>query len=412
MSFRVVIARFDPKREDELVDELCQELDISEEEAQEMLETTPVTVVSGLEEEDAEDVADILEDAGAKVRIVEVRPKKKKRKVSKRTREDVLEDDDDDDYIYGPEHDRPRKKAKRKKSKLSLGQIVVLAAGSGLILVLIVFLVLDVFSGGGAGGNYRGSGANSSLVREIEPVARQFASGFTPDDDPAHGELDANRSVTLRETVPGGACYVWIGRSPDGTDLDLAVKLNNNVISEDQAEDNYPVVRYCAGSETTLDVEVKMFAGGGDWVVQRYVLRGEEGADQLTLMHGLYASMFIKNGQPVGDTKRLKMPSGGEREVDLELDSQWCYLVLGVSGPGTDLDLAIHNPEGQEVIRDERQDNYPLVRICPSKSGTYKLKLMMYAGSSDAVYRLYKGKLGGAPGGQQSAPPLNLPKNR
>lgn len=414
VSFRVVIARYDEERLGDLIEEISAELDISESEAEDLLKKLPVTVARGLDEEDAEDFADVLEELGAKVRIVEVASRRSRR------RRPLDEGDDEEDF---EEEDEDRRDEKpRRKPKVATSQRLLIVFG--MILVGLLIGVLIMASIGGlpslsCDAGYRGDGANASLTQALKTFATRYARGFTPDDAVAHGNLSTGKRATLRESVAGPACYVWIGLSPQGSDLDLHLRQDGQMVTQDRGEDNFPVVRHCVSGPSDLEVDVEMFGGAGDWVVQRYVLGADPGSDPLVQMHKLYSSMFIANGEPVGEVVRIKqMGPGEERVVSLPLDSQWCYAVLAVSQPGSDLDMAMENPQGQKIAEDNATDNYPIVRdVCPAEPGEYKLRLSMFGGSSPAVYQVYRGKLGGMGGGGQSGSqaqnpaPLNIGGN-
>ncbi len=284
----------------------------------------------------------------------------------------------------------------------------MLIGGLCILALLIGMLGISVFGGNvgsvGCGGDYRGTGANEQLVAALSQYSARYARGFESDEGVAHGELGSSESVTMHEDVTGPACFVWVGLSNPGSDLDLYLRQNGQIVAQDRGEDNYPVVRHCVAESSTIDIEVQMFGGGGDWVVQRHRLAGEDGADLLTPMHQLYTSMFVVNGQPVGGLKRLHLKAGQDAEIFVEMDSQWCYLPLAVSRPGTDIDMYLLDPQGREVERDDAVDNYPVLRHCPAKSGRHRLKLLMFGGESDVVYRVYRGKLGGAGTKQPSRP--------
>ena len=412
-SFRVIIKSFDDNEIDDLIALVADLLEVEEVEAEDLLEDLPLTVARDLDEDQADELVDQLADMGAKVRLVEVESRRRRRPRPRRRgkppapvrasreEDDELEDDDDfdDDFDDDEELDREGEEERPGRREKPVSQRTMYIFGGVFLTVLIALLAASVFGGGsfiGCGNRFRGPGADEGLTRVLPHVAKRFARGFEPELEPAHGNLGPNSSESMREDIDGGRCYAWIGLSPDGTDLDLYLRDGSNVLAYDDGEDNFPVVRHCVAEDTHLNVEIKMFQGGGDWVLQRYALKGPPGADLLTLMHGLYASMFVANGEPVGAAKRITLQAGEEREIPIEASSDWCYLPLAVTEPGTDLDMALIDPTGREVERDEATDNYPVVRHCPTKSGTYKVRLIMYRGQSDAIYQVFRGKLGSA----------------
>jgi hypothetical protein len=196
VSFRVVIARFDEDRKDDLVDELSAELDISESEAEDLLQDLPVTVARGLEEDDAEDLADVLEELGAKVRIVEIASRRRRRRPMLSEDDEVEDDDLDEEEL---EEERPKKGSKKTKGATSQRLLIVF----GMVLVGLLVGVLIMASMGGlpslsCDAGYRGDGANASLTQALKTFSARYARGFTPDDAVAHGDLQAGKRATLR----------------------------------------------------------------------------------------------------------------------------------------------------------------------------------------------------------------------
>jgi len=102
-------------------------------------------------------------------------------------------------------------------------------------------------------------------------------------------------------------------------------------LSEDQATDNFPIVQHCVADEADLSLQVKMYTGGGDWVLQRYAMEGRRGADQLELLHGLYSKRLVTGAEPTGELRRYHMRSSEEKTITLEMDPEWCYVPLAVS---------------------------------------------------------------------------------
>lgn len=417
LSYRVIITNVDENTRDELISEVVALLDVSDVEADDLLEDLPLTVGKGMDEDEADDLVERLTAIGAQVKLVEVETRRRRPRrrrgagaVSTPPSEAPVRDDeapvgDGDDLGEDEDLDEDVEEEPGEPAEPSAGasrlpgkQRLMIIVGFVVLAVLVGLLTISVLGGNNIGfgceGGFREPGANPQLARVLPHVAKRYARGFEPELDVAHGTLGANQSVTLHEEVAGGRCYAWIGLSPDGTDLDLFLRQGSDLVSYDDGQDNFPVVRHCIAQDATLDIEVKMFAGGGEWVVQRYVLQGPPNADLLTLMHRLYASMFVVNGEGLAPPKRLALQTGQELEVPLEMSAEWCYLPLAVSNPGTDLDMILVDPEGREVERDDAADNYPIVRHCPTKAGTYKVRLTMYRGSGEAVYQVFRGKLG------------------
>jgi hypothetical protein len=317
--------------------------------------------------------------------------------------DDAVEENEYDDEAEEEDEQEEEPRARRPgrgRRGLTSQRVVIVGSGIGFAAVVVALVLSSTSSRSGGcscGDQYRGPGANQQLAAALPSVAGRFARGFTADGQIAHGNLAAGGTARLTERVEGGRCYVWIGLSPDGTDLDLILAENGSPVSEDQANDNFPVVQHCVADDTTLTLDAKMYTGAADWVIQRYALAGRRGADQVELLHEMHSKRILANDvEPVSELERFRLRSGEEKAISLTADADWCYVPLAVSSPGTDLDMFLVDPDNRVVEQDQARDNFPMVRHCPTKGGTYTIRLLMYGGDGDVAFRLYRGKLGAA----------------
>ena len=107
--------------------------------------------------------------------------------------------------------------------------------------------------------------------------ARQFANGFIAVTDLVRGTMRHGERRTVVAAVVGGHCYRIIGVGGAGVgDLDLYLRdLTGNVIDQDRAPDNFPVIgldrQLClpAGmGNTSAQLEIRMAVGEGEIGVQ------------------------------------------------------------------------------------------------------------------------------------------------
>lgn len=437
---RVVIVSIEKGAEDDVVYELGRALDLSRKEARALIAELPATIPIEGGRGDGERAARLLDDAGAEVRLEADDAEEDGGEASESAEDGAAdergaeasadgeaeeeEEDEEEDEEYDDEEDedeededeeeedeehddeedeREARRRRRLPDRRAAppSQRIVVVGGIAMGAAVLAGLALAILSSDQGcscgGGSYRGGGASQDLAGLMPQIATRFARGFTPDDRIAHGQLGAGETATLQEAVTGGRCYIWIGLSPDGTDLDLSLREGSTVVSVDEATDNFPVVQHCVAEDATLELEVRMFQGSAQWVVQRFVMQGSEGADQVALLHELYAKRLLANAEPDGPTKRFRLGPGQEIVVDLPMDPAWCYVPLGVSPPGTDLDMFLLDEDGRIVEQDQARDNFPALRHCPTKAGNFKIRLLMFGGEGDAVFRVYRGKLGGNP---------------
>lgn len=115
-----------------------------------------------------------------------------------------------------------------------------------------------------------------TIGREMQVRAQQFAQGMRPATPLFRGTLDTGGTQDYQAVLQGGRCFKILGVGSDGvTDLDLFLFDPNGVqVQQDTATDNYPVLGLthpiCPQEPGSYRVQVKMFAGQGDFGVRVY----------------------------------------------------------------------------------------------------------------------------------------------
>jgi hypothetical protein len=70
--------------------------------------------------------------------------------------------------------------------------------------------------------------------------------------------------------------------------------------------------------------------------------------------------------------------------VTLRLDIGTQYQIMGAcDNDCSDLDLTIYGPNGDELDQDIEMDDFPIVAVTPSRTGTYRLKVVMATCSAE-----------------------------
>lgn len=73
-----------------------------------------------------------------------------------------------------------------------------------------------------------------------------------------------------------------------------------------------------------------------------------------------------------------------ETMVSLSLDIGTSYAIMGAcDNDCTDIDLTLYDPRGNQVDIDIEADDYPVVTVEPSRSGTYRVKVTMATCSAE-----------------------------
>lgn len=106
--------------------------------------------------------------------------------------------------------------------------------------------------------------------------ARQFAAGYVPITQLFRSTMGQGQRQYVTVDAQPGRCYRIIGVGGAGVrDLDLRLRdMSGNVLDQDVATDNFPVLGLqrplCLNWSGTFQVEIIMYAGGGEFGVQAF----------------------------------------------------------------------------------------------------------------------------------------------
>jgi len=115
---------------------------------------------------------------------------------------------------------------------------------------------------------------NDYVGQQMALRAQQFAEGMTPATALFRGTLQTGATQDYQAVLQGGSCFRIIGVGAQGvTDLDLFLfdPVGAQML-QDTATDAYPILGLsnpiCPPSAGAYRVQVKMYAGAGDFGVQ------------------------------------------------------------------------------------------------------------------------------------------------
>jgi hypothetical protein len=123
-----------------------------------------------------------------------------------------------------------------------------------------------------------GVSGGSPLAKGIRELAKQQATGMTPEGPLHTGTLKEKGHLHTDVTLSQGKCYALVGFSTTVKDLDVHLLLPPGILSaQDTTDDNKPVVgkapdALCPAASTAITYKVDIFAdqGAGDVAVQLY----------------------------------------------------------------------------------------------------------------------------------------------
>ncbi|MBI2896329.1 MAG: hypothetical protein HYY06_22420 [Deltaproteobacteria bacterium] len=104
----------------------------------------------------------------------------------------------------------------------------------------------------------------------MQQIYAQYGQGRTPVSPIQRGNLATSATQDFSVVLQAGHCYTVIGVGvPTVTDLDMFIfDPAGTQTAQDQATDNFPIVTACPSIAGTYRVQVKMYAGSGEFGVQ------------------------------------------------------------------------------------------------------------------------------------------------
>jgi hypothetical protein len=260
----------------------------------------------------------------------------------------------------------------------------------------------------GASGGYTpssGDGGGDEWVRQVNRLLNQAASiaisnGLRRTHEPFIGSLRTGGSTDHTIQLVAGTSYQIVGVCDnDCSDLDLRLyDPRGRVLAQDMLTDDTPVLRYTARFTGTYTVRAMMtacssqpcrygigvYGSGGGMVEQPSDEGGDQWEAQVARLLNEAASVATSRGM-----RRTHQPyigslrTGATASHGVQLSAGTSYSLVGVcDNDCSDLDLRLYDPNGREVASDLLTDDTPVVNVTPRRSGTYTVRAIMTACSS------------------------------
>lgn len=111
---------------------------------------------------------------------------------------------------------------------------------------------------------------NDYVATRMTQIYAQYGGGRSPVSPIQRGNLATGATQDFSVTLQAGHCYTIIGVGvPTVTDLDMFIfDPAGTQVAQDQATDNFPIVQACPTVAGAFRVQVKMYAGSGEFGVQ------------------------------------------------------------------------------------------------------------------------------------------------
>lgn len=208
--------------------------------------------------------------------------------------------------------------------------------------------------------------------------------GYQPLGEPLRGQLPTMRRDIRRIALTGGRCYA-IAAIGDGDvgDIDLRVfgpEEAPRLLASEMARSNRALVKLCAERDDNFLLDVRMYEGGGAYLVQGYELPlpdtpippGTAGTSLIGLKE--VEALLSARGLSVRDTLWLVLPARGEQRVPVQLDADTCYgfaLIPSSDPRREDLDVSVTDSDGNLLSAEVGPGDQPVAYLCTQAGGAH-----------------------------------------
>lgn len=240
------------------------------------------------------------------------------------------------------------------------------------------------------------------------------AERFARVGEPQGAVLAEREEQTFRLSLQRRHCYAFAslaGRGATDTDLVL-VDGTGRTVELDQSAERDALVRFCAPDTSTYRLQVRLPSGSGPVFTVAYARAPEAGAaaGEAAASSGgepvlaeasgggleenfalLDADMRARGYEGFSTSQSGQLPSGGHQDFPIDLEADKCYALIAVGDGGVrTLSLALLDPTGREVDRDDADGSRPAVRACVTRGGRYAVRVAMANGQGNFMLGTYR----------------------
>ncbi len=231
--------------------------------------------------------------------------------------------------------------------------------------------------------------------------------GFNRVGQPAGLALDNTEPRDFQLSLQQGTCYAFASLGgPSAVDTDIFLNDHSGQrLESDTARSQDAVIQYCAPATGAYVLQVRMSEGSGSLFTVGYVQGAAQASGNEPVMAStstasaglqenfalLDADMRARGYEGYGQQTTGQLAANATRDFQIQLEGGRCYAILAVGDQSvTNLDLHLLDARGREVDRDVAGDARPTVRVCPTASGNFTMRVQMMAGQGNYVYAPYR----------------------
>ncbi len=238
------------------------------------------------------------------------------------------------------------------------------------------------------------------------------AERYTRVGDPQGLQLSERDERLFQLSLEAGRCYAFASLGgPGTTDTDVyLVDGNGHWLEADSSANRDGLVRFCSPTSDQYTLQVRLLHGAGSVFTAAYVQAPAGPAGPTTapidpVIAGvstagagldenfalLDSDMHARGYESFGAPQHATLAEGGTQEYEVDLEGDKCYAILAVGDSGVrNMDLTLLDASGHEVDRDDAGDARPTVRVCPTATGHFRMRVRMMSGMGTYVYAPYR----------------------
>ena len=249
---------------------------------------------------------------------------------------------------------------------------------------------------------------NQTSMKSGAGYADMASNGYSLVDVPKTELVAAGDSTTVGITLQSGQSYALLGVCDnDCSDLDLALYQNGTELVKDVTQDDWPILQVDASGSSSYEVRVTMYecstatcgyqlsvwqrsgsaspqasSGGSNWQ--------EQLQQQTSVKSGEGYGNLSAQGFSLMDVAQTELiAASASSDVALTLPPGSEYVLLGVcDNDCSDLDLTLIKG-GMELDKDTTTDDWPILKVTPTSSSNYTVRVSMYnCSTSTCGYQL------------------------
>jgi len=217
------------------------------------------------------------------------------------------------------------------------------------------------------------------------------------------GTLLQGENANLQIPLDAGRCYWFAAVGGSGVrDMDLKLTVSGKEVGRSEGDRGWPVVFWCASSDTRSLAHVKMYEGKGEYLLAVFESRGQEpgsrlligGAERDLLANRLRQAHLLrmKDHRPLNHPWRGNLNEGEDVSVRLNINRRKCVSVLAVADSAAEeIHVEILSPKGSVLGSGGMKQGIVNVKAdrCPLPPGRYFIRLKMKSGRGQYLLQAF-----------------------